>query len=403
LFTLQGRAGLTPPETRNSIHPRGRKRGPGGAIMISNRAQSMDASGIRKVFDLAAKLKDPLNLSIGQPDFDVPDRAKDAIIHAVQVGRNRYTPSPGIPALCAAVRERCEEQYGFEPEDVMITSGTSGGLTLALLATVDPGDEVLAPDPYFVSYKQLVLMCGARPVFYDTYPDFRLRREELEKACTDRVKVLMLNSPSNPTGAVMSEEDVETACDFARERGLVVISDEIYDSFWYATKPVSPARFYENVITLNGWSKSHAMTGWRIGWAAGSSEIVNQMVKLQQFTYVCAPAPVQHAALKALDVDMEPVRLAYERKRDLACGILREGMKLTEPEGAFYVFPEAPGRSGMAFVKSAIENNVLVIPGSVFSERDTHFRLSFAAPDEVIEDGCRKLVELARAPVRTAT
>ena len=371
--------------------------------MISNRARSMDASGIRKVFDLAAKLECPLNLSIGQPDFDVPDRAKDAIIHAVQVGKNRYTPSPGIPALRAAIRERCEAQYGFEPEDVMITSGTSGGLTLALLATVDPGDEVLAPDPYFVSYKQLALICGAKPVFYDTYPDFRLRREELEKACTDRVKVLMLNSPSNPTGAVMSEDEVKTACDFARERGLTVISDEIYDPFWYATKPVSPARFYDNVITLNGWSKSHAMTGWRIGWAAASAEIVNQMTKLQQFTYVCAPAPVQYAALKALDMDMEPVRLAYAKKRDLACSILKEGIELTEPEGAFYVFPEAPGGSGLEFVTRAIENNVLVIPGSVFSERDTHFRLSFAAPDEVIEQGCRKLVELARAPVRTAT
>jgi aspartate aminotransferase/aminotransferase len=363
--------------------------------MISNRARSMDASGIRKVFDLAAKLENPLNLSIGQPDFDVPDRAKDAIIHAVQVGKNRYTPSPGIPALRAAIRERCEAQYCFVPEDVMITSGTSGGLTLALLATLDPGDEVLVPDPYFVSYKQLALICGAKPVFFDTYPDFRLRREDLEKACTDRVKVLVLNSPSNPTGAVMSEDEVEAACDFARERGLIIISDEIYDPFWYGTKPVSPARFYDNVITLNGWSKSHAMTGWRIGWAAASAEIINQMVKLQQFTYVCAPAPVQHAALKALEVDMEPVRLAYEKKRGLACSILVEGMKLTEPEGAFYVFPEAPGGSGLGFVKRAIENNVLVIPGSVFSERDSHFRLSFAAEDEVIEQGCRTLVELA--------
>ena len=166
---------------------------------------------------------------------------------------------------------------------------------------------------------------------------------------------------------------------------------------------MSPARFYDNVITLNGWSKSHAMTGWRIGWAAASAEIVNQMTKLQQFTYVCAPAPVQYAALKALDMDMEPVRLAYAKKRDLACSILKEGIELTEPEGAFYVFPEAPGGSGLEFVTRAIENNVLVIPGSVFSERDTHFRLSFAAPDEVIEQGCRKLVELARAPVRTAT
>ncbi len=364
--------------------------------MISNRAQSMDASGIRKVFDLAASLEKPLNLSIGQPDFDVSDPAKEALIAAVRSGRNSYTPSPGIPALRQAIKERCGTKYGFEPEDVMVTSGTSGGLTLALLATVDPGDEVLVPDPYFVSYKQLSLICGARPVFFDTYPDFRLHREELEKACTDRAKVLVLNSPSNPTGAVMSEDEVKTACGFARERGLVIISDEIYDPYWYGTRPVGAARFYDKVITLNGWSKSHAMTGWRVGWAAGPAELINQMTKLQQFTFVCAPTPGQHAALETIDLDTEPVRLAYRRKRDLACSILGEAMKVTEPEGAFYIFPEAPGGSGMEFVKRAIESNVLVIPGNVFSERDSHFRLSFAAEDDVIEKGCRKLVELAQ-------
>lgn len=363
--------------------------------MISKRAQSMDASGIRKVFDLAANMTHPVNLSIGQPDFDVPEPAKEAMTAAVRAGRNRYTPSPGIPPLRKAVKERCRTKHGFEPEDVMVTSGTSGGLTLALLAAVDPGDEVLAPDPYFVSYKQLALICGARPVFYDTYPDFRLRREELEKAVTDRAKVLMLNSPSNPTGAVMTEDEVKTACEFARERGVTIISDEIYDPFWYGTRPVSPARFYDRVVTLNGWSKSHAMTGWRIGWAAGPAEIIDQMIKLQQFTYVCAPAPVQHAALETIDLDTEPVRLAYRKKRDLACGILSEAMAFTGPEGAFYVFPEAPGGSGLEFVKRAIEENVLVIPGNVFSERDSHFRLSFAADDEVIERGCRKLAELA--------
>ncbi len=366
--------------------------------MISARARSMDASGIRKVFDMAAKLTAPVNLSIGQPDFDVPAEAKAALVRAVESGANRYTPSPGIPELREAVRGRCRETHGFDADEVMITSGTSGALTLALMALVDPGDEVLVPDPYFVSYKQLVLACGGVPVFYDTYPDFRLRAGELTKAATDRAKVLVLNSPSNPTGAVLSEEEVRAACEFALARGIVILSDEVYDPFWYGEQPVSPARFSANVVTVNGWSKSHAMTGWRCGWAAGPAGVIDAMIKLQQFTFVCAPAPVQHAAMATVDLDMEPGRLAYRAKRDLACGLLAEAFELVEPAGAFYVFPRAPeGTTGAEFVKRAIERNVLVIPGGVFSERDTHFRVSFAAPDETIREGCGILVALARA------
>jgi aspartate aminotransferase/aminotransferase len=357
----------------------------------------MDSSGIRKVFDLAANLKDPINLSIGLPDFDVPEAAKTAMKAAVDDGKNRYTPSGGIPDLREAVRRRCGERHGFEPGDVMITSGTSGGLTLALLATVDPGDEVLVPDPFFVSYRQLVLAAGGKPVFYDTYPDFRLRISELEKVATDRAKVLVLNSPSNPTGVCLTEAEVRAACDFARERGLVILSDEVYEPFSYGPAPVSAARFYENTITVNGWSKSHAMTGWRVGWAAAPAEIINEMIKLQQFTYVCAPAPAQHAALATVGLDMSGVRETYASKRDLACGILEEAFDIVKPDGAFYVFPKAPdGISGTDFVTRAIEKNVLIIPGGIFSTRDTHFRVSFAAPEDAIREGCGALVRLAR-------
>ncbi|MHC4252144.1 MAG: pyridoxal phosphate-dependent aminotransferase [Planctomycetota bacterium] len=365
--------------------------------MISKRARSMDASGIRKVFDLAANLKNPINLSIGLPDFDVPDAAKDAVKAAVDAGRNRYTPSGGIPALRDAVRRRCRERHGFEPGDVMITSGTSGGLTLALLATVDPGDEVLVPDPFFVSYPQLVRAAGGTPVFYDTHPDFRLRVDELGEVATERAKVLVLNSPSNPTGVTLTEDEVRSACDFARDRGLVVLSDEVYEPFSYGAEPASAARYYDGTITVNGWSKSHAMTGWRVGWAAGPAEVVNEMIKLQQFTFVCAPAPAQHAALATIDLDTSNVRETYAAKRDLACGILEEAFEFVRPDGAFYVFPKAPGSlTGTDFVKRAIEQNVLVIPGGVFSTRDTHFRVSFAAPDDTIREGCATLVRLAR-------
>ncbi len=365
--------------------------------MISQRARSMDASGIREVFDMAAQLAAPVNLSIGQPDFDVPTEAKAALVRAVESGMNRDTPSPGIPGLRDAVRGRCREVHGFDPEEVMIASGTSGALTLALLALVDPGDEVLIPDPYFVSYKQLVLACGGVPVFYDTYPEFRLRADELAGVATSHAKVLVLNSPANPTGAVLSGEEVRAACEFARARNLVILSDEVYDPFWFGVRPVSPARFCENTVTVNGWSKSHAMTGWRCGWAAGPERIIDAMIKLQQFTFVCAPAPVQHAAAATVDLDMESRRRAFLATRDLACGILAPAFDLVEPAGAFYVFPRAPeGVTGTEFVKRAIERNVLVIPGGVFSERDTHFRVSLAAPDETIREGCGILVDLAR-------
>jgi aspartate/methionine/tyrosine aminotransferase len=363
--------------------------------MRSKRIASMDASGIRKIFDLAASLKNPIDLSIGLPDFDVCEQVKRAAIDAVQRGKNRYTPSAGLSELRDAVRMRCRSAHGFEPEDVMVTSGTSGGLTVALLATVDPGDEVLVPDPFFVAYKQLTIMCGGTPAFYDTYPDFRLRREALERAVSDRTKVLILNSPANPTGAVMTEDEVRMACEFAREHDLVVLSDEVYDSFWYDARPVSPARFYAKTITLNGWSKSHAMTGWRVGWAAGPRELIDEMIKAQQFTFVCAPAPAQHAALEAERVDTERARAAYRVKRDLACGILREAFDLVEPGGAFYVFPRVDG-SAMEFVKRALAQSILTIPGGVFSTRDTNIRISFAGPDDVLRRGCEKLVGLAR-------
>ena len=294
--------------------------------------------------------------------------------------------------------------------DVLITSGVSGALLLAIMAVIDPGDEAVFLDPYFVMYKHLLTMAGGKPVIVDSYPDFRFHAERVDRAITPRTKLLMLNSPSNPTGVVMSEAEVRSAVELARKHDLLILSDEIYEPFLYDA-PQSPAgaspaggrarlpsaaRLYEKTILLRGFSKSHAMTGWRLGYAAGPEAVISQMAKLQQYTFVCAPSPLQHAAVAALDVPMEAAVAAYRRKRDLVFDRLSKKFELVRPEGAFYIFPKAPqGQTAGDFVARAIENNVLIIPGNVFSERDTHFRVSYATTDEKLEKGCEVLCSLA--------
>ncbi len=373
---------------------------------ISQRANGVDASGIRKVFDLAATLKDPINFSIGLPDFDVPDAAKIVAIDAINRGANRYTPTQGIEPLRQRLRQDLSIEIGRDVGEVLVTSGVSGALFLAILAVIDPGDEAIFLDPYFVMYKHLLTLAGGRSVAVDSYPDFRFHADRVEQAVTPRTKMLILNSPSNPTGMVMTQAEVDAAVAVARKHDLLIISDEIYEPFLYnqsaepASRPSvgklpSPAKHYDRTIILRGFSKSHAMTGWRLGYVAGPTEIVAQMTKLQQYTFVCAPSPFQYAALAALDLPVSDAVTAYARKRDLVYGLLREKFVVNEPAGAFYIFPQAPaGQSASQFVARAIENNVLIIPGNVFSERDTHFRISYAASDDKIRRGCEILNRL---------
>ena len=370
--------------------------------IISKRALGVDASGIRKVFDLAAKMKDPINFSIGLPDFDVPDIVKDAAIDAIRRGENRYTQTQGIAPLRERLRKDLSKEIGRDVGDVLITSGCSGGLFLAILATIDPGDEAVFLDPYFVMYKHLLTVAGGKAVIVDSYPDFRFPADKVERAITPRTKLLILNSPSNPTGVVMTPAEIQSAVEIARKHNLLIISDEIYEPFLYSALSTqhsalpTAATTYENTIILRGFSKSHAMTGWRLGYAAGPEAILSQMTKLQQYTFVCAPSPLQYAAVKALDVPMETARQAYARKRDIVFQSLSRKFNVVQPQGAFYIFPQVPkGMTASDFVAKAIDNNVLVIPGNVFSERDTHFRISYATTDEKLARGCDILCKLA--------
>ncbi len=368
---------------------------------LSQRSQGVDASGIRKVFDLAAKMKDPINLSIGLPDFDVPQVAKQAAIEAINAGHNRYTQTQGIAPLRERLRKDLSAELGRDPGEVLITSGVSGGLFLAILSCIDPGDEAVFLDPYFVMYKHLLTLAGGKAAIVDSYPDFRFHADRVEQAITLRTKMLILNSPSNPTGVVMTAAEVQSAVDLAKKHDLLILSDEIYEPFLYQGAAMqgglpSPARLYDRTIVLRGFSKSHAMTGWRLGYAAGPEPIISQMTKLQQYTFVCAPSPLQYAALAALDVPMNDAVAAYGRKRDIVYERLSQKFEVVKPDGAFYIFPKAPvGHTASEFVTRAIENNVLIIPGNVFSEQDTHFRISYATTDEKLAQGCEILCSLA--------
>ena len=363
---------------------------------LAERMSRVDASGIRKVFDLAAKMTDPINFSIGQPDFDVPEAAKQQAIEAIRSGRNRYTVTQGDALLREAIAQDLRREFGTFDGPVLVTSGVSGGILLALLATVNAGDEVLIPDPYFVMYKHLVNLLGARPVFVDTYPDFRLRAERLEAAATPRTRMVILNSPCNPTGAVLGAGDLAAAVAVARRHGLLVMADECYNTFAYDGPFAGAWPLYGRVLLLRGFSKTYAMTGWRLGYAVGPAEIIQAMTTLQQYTFVCAPAPLQAGAVAAYGTDPAERVAEFRARRDLVYEGLRERFNVTKPGGAFYIFPEAPGRDGKAFVKRAIEAGVLIIPGGVFSEQDTHFRISYAVGRPTIERGVEVLNRLAK-------
>lgn len=367
------------------------------AVHLSQRVQGIDASGIRKVFDLAAKLKDPINFSIGLPDFDVPEPAKDAAIAAIRAGRNRYTQTQGIPELRDKLRPALESELARSVGEILITSGVSGGLLLAIMATLDPGDECVFLDPAFVAYRHMITMAGAVPVPVDSYPTFRFDPARIEAAITPRTRLLILNTPANPTGVMMTEADVHAAADLARKHNLTVISDEIYDPFFYIPRVTSLAKLWEKTILLRGFSKSHAMTGWRLGYAVGPEPVIQAMAKLQQYTFVCAPSPLQVAAVAALDLDMSSHVNAYRVKRDLAYSLLSRKFEVVKPDGAFYIFPQITPRwrTATELATAAIQRNVLIIPGGVFSARDTHFRISYAVPDDQIRAGCDILCELA--------
>ena len=363
---------------------------------LARRMHSFDASGIRKVFDLGAKMADPINLSIGQPDFDVPEPVRQAAIDAIQSQKNGYALTQGMPVLREKLQAEIDAKYGHDDREVFVTCGTSGGLMLTMLTLLNPGEEAIVFDPFFVMYDALIGVAGGKTVYIDTYPDFRIDLDRVADAITPRTKAIIFNSPANPTGVVATAAEVRGLAELAAERDVLLLSDEIYREFCFDARAVSPAEFNPRTLVVDGFSKSHGMPGWRLGFAHGPGAIIREMTKLQQYSFVCAPHPFQWAGAAAMDFDVTPQIDAYRCKRDLIYEGLREDYELVRPGGAFYAFPKLPWGTGMEFVQRAIEQNLLIIPGNIFSRRDTHFRLSYAADDAVIERGIEVLRKMAK-------
>jgi aminotransferase len=363
---------------------------------VARRAAAFDSSGIRKAFDLAARLADPINLSIGQPDFAMPEAARTAAKAAIDAGRNGYTPTQGLGPLRERLEVRARAETGQSGRQLLVTSGTSGGLVLSLMALLDPGDEVIIFEPAFVMYRPLVEFLGGRAVAIDTAPTFAVDPDRVAAAITPQTKVILLNTPANPTGVVASADVVRDLAALADRHGITIVSDELYRTLCYDAPFASPALHSERVVVLDGFSKSHAMTGWRVGWMHGPPEVVDACAMIQQYTFVCAPQVGQWAAIEALDCPMDAPLAECRRKRDKLVAALRDHYDFQVPGGAFYLYPRAPGGSGTAFAERAVaEEQLIVVPGTVFGAADTHFRIAYTTDEQTLDRGIEALRRLA--------
>ncbi len=358
------------------------------------RIRAIEISGIRKIFESAGP--DSINLGLGQPDFDTPRHIKEAAKRAIDEGKTGYTTNNGIPELRTAICEKFKKENGisYSPDQLIVTAGASEALHIVMQAMLSEGDRVLCADPGFVSYAALASMAGGKPV---SVPLDRELHIDVEKAkeLMDGARLLVLNSPGNPTGAVESKESIKALVEYANDKGVTVVSDEVYEHFIYGKKHWSAAQFGDDVITINATSKTYAMTGWRLGYLAAPADIVGQCIKVHQYCQACATSISQYAALAAYTGDQKEVpvmRDEYRARRDLLCTALAKlGFSFPVPEGAFYAFvPMKPDLAGRV-----IASGVVIVPGSAFGvNAPGYVRLSYATSRENLQ---RALERIARA------
>ena len=374
---------------------------------LADKAAALKPSGIRKVFDIVSEMKDAISLGVGEPDFDTPWHIRDEGIYSLEKGRTFYTSNAGLKELkveiCAYLKRRFSVSYAYQDE-VLVTVGGSEAIDLALRAMLNPGDEVLIPQPSYVSYEPCAILADGVPVIINLKAEneFRLTARELRDAITDRTKILILPFPNNPTGAIMERKNLEEIAEVIREKDIFVISDEIYGELTYKEKHVSIVNIpgmQERTILINGLSKSHAMTGWRLGYACGPKEIIAQMLKIHQYAIMCAPTTSQYAAVDALkngDEDVQQMREAYnQRRRYLMYAFRKMGLDCFEPYGAFYVFPciKEFGMTSEEFAERFLaEEKVAVVPGTAFGDSGEGFlRISYAYSLENLKEAIGRL------------
>jgi aminotransferase len=379
---------------------------------VAKKIEKVPPSGIRRFFDIAATMDDVISLGIGEPDFDTPPAVVRAGIRSLEEGETHYTSNSGISELRVALADHLERLYGlrYDPDtELLVTVGVSEALYLALAATMDHGDEVIVPEPCFVSYNAEVIFAGGVPVNVCTSAenDFQVRSSQIEEVITDKTKALLLGYPNNPTGAVMSREGLLDVALLAQEHDLLVISDEIYDRLVYGVEHTcfaSLPNMRQRTILLGGFSKSYAMTGWRIGYAAAPAEILAAMRKVHQYTIMSAPTIAQYAALEALQHGEEAVqqmRARYDRRRRLIVdGLNSIGLTCFEPKGAFYAFPSiaVTGMNDEEFSERLLqEERVACVPGTAFGACGAgHVRCSYATSYDQIEQALERLARFAQ-------
>ena len=369
---------------------------------LSRLVKDMPPSGIRKFFDLVNEMEGAISLGVGEPDFVTPWHVREACIYSLESGNTSYTSNKGMPELRDCISEQMKKDLGLEydpAEEILITTGVSEAVDLAFRATLNQGDEVIVPEPCYVAYAPDVELAGGIPRMVPTRlsEEFKVRPEDISSAITDRSKALMLSYPNNPTGAIMTRQDLEEIADVVVDNDLLVISDEVYCKLSYSGKHASFSQLegmQDRTLILNGLSKSHAMTGWRIGFALGDSALIGAMTKVHQYTMLCAPVMAQVAALEALqrgEDEMLHMRHEYDlRRRMFVSGLNRIGLNCFEPRGAFYAFPsvESTGMSSEEFAERLLkEQKVAVVPGNVFGPSGEGFlRCSYATSrEELIE------------------
>lgn len=374
---------------------------------LSKTIVDIKPSGIRKFFDIVSEMKDAISLGVGEPDFETPWHIRDEGIYSLERGRTFYTSNAGLIELREEISRYLKRRYDMSYDaktEMLVTVGGSEAIDIALRAMVDPGDEVLIPQPSYVSYEPCAVLAGAKPVIIELKHEnqFRLTAQELEDAITDKTKILILPFPNNPTGAIMERQDLEAIAEVILKHDLFVLSDEIYSELCYTEKHVSIVNIegmWERTILINGFSKSHAMTGWRLGYACGPRHIIEQMYKIHQFCIMCAPTTSQYAAIDALkngDEDVQMMREAYNQRRRYLVHAFQE-MKLEcfEPFGAFYIFPciREFGMTSDEFATRVLnEEKVAVVPGTAFGDCGEGFiRISYAYSLEKLKTAMGKL------------